>query len=120
LESFLKGESPNQLKMTRSNSTLLVVLLAIFTFPIWIGLAGGLFGLAAGLLGAIFGIIAGVFGAIFGVIGSLFGLVFGIFDWNSNGLFNWHFPYSGIRFFLIVAMVFVIVLMVNSKKKKSS
>ena len=49
-----------------SGSTIaLVVILAILTSPIWIGLAGGLFGIAVGLLATIFGIflaflIAGV------------------------------------------------------------
>ncbi len=95
--------------MTRSNSSLLLVLLIIFTFPIWIGIAGGLFGLIVGVFGACIGIIAGVLGAIFGAIGS----VFGIFDWFSFP----HIHLSGFRFFLVVAIIFAIVMMSRSKKK---
>ncbi len=88
--------------MTRSNSTLLIVLLMIFTFPIWIGIFGGLFGLAAGLFGVCIGIIAGIFGAIFGSIGY-------IFDWSFP-----HFPISGA---FVIALIFLIVLISKSKKK---
>jgi hypothetical protein len=80
----------------------------IFTFPIWIGIFGGLFGLVAGLFGACIGIIGAVFGAIFGVIGSIFS-----FDWFSFPFI--HFP--GFRFVLIVAFIFLIVLLRRSKKK---
>ncbi len=95
--------------MTRSNPSILIVLLIIFTFPIWIGIAGGLFGLIVGLFGACIGIIAGVFGVIFGAIGS----VFGIFDWFSFP----HIHIGGFRFFLIVAILFAIVMLSRSKKK---
>jgi hypothetical protein len=88
--------------MTRSNSTLLIVLLMIFTFPIWIGIFGGLIGLIFGLFGACIGIIAGIFGAIFGSIGSVF------------GIFGGSFPLSG---FFVVALIFLIVLISRSKKK---
>jgi hypothetical protein len=97
--------------MTRSNnSSLLIVLLIIFTFPIWIGIAGGVFGLIAGFFGACIGIIAGIFGAIFGAIGS----VFGVFDWFSFP----HIHIGGFRFFLVVAIIFAIVMMSRSKKKQ--
>jgi len=95
--------------MTRSNnSSLLIVLLLIFTFPIWIGIAGGLFGLVMGVFGACIGIIAGVFGAVFGGIGSIFG--------GSD----WYFPHihlPGLRFMVIVAIIFAVVMMSRSKKK---
>lgn len=46
---------------TRKNSdkywkNILIVILLVLTFPIWIGLVGGLFGLCVGIIGAIFGI----------------------------------------------------------------
>lgn len=90
-----------------SNSSVLVVILLIVTFPFWIGIIGGLFGLIAGAIGALIGIIAAVFGAIFGAIGS----VFGIFDWFP------HMHISGFRFFIFVAVIFAIVMMSRSKKK---
>jgi hypothetical protein len=80
----------------------------IFTFPIWIGIFGGLFGLAIGLFGACIGVIGAVFGAIFGVIGFVFSG-----DWFSFPFIH----FSGVRFALIVALVFFIVLLSRSKKK---
>jgi phosphotransferase system glucose/maltose/N-acetylglucosamine-specific IIC component len=80
----------------------------IFTFPIWIGIFGGLFGIAAGLFGACIGIIGAVFGVIFGIIGSVFSL-----EWSPFPFM--HVP--GFRFVLIVAFVFLIVLLSRSKKK---
>ncbi|HEU5290747.1 MAG TPA: hypothetical protein VFU05_08910 [Cyclobacteriaceae bacterium] len=90
-----------------SSSTLLVIILLIITFPFWIGIIGGLFGLIAGAIGAMIGMIAGVIGAVFGGIGS----VFGIFDWFPT------FHLSGFRFFIIVSIIFAIVMMSRSKKK---
>src|SRR5688572_2318297 len=54
-----------------STTTVLVVIVLLLSFPLWIGLIGGLFGLVIGLFGAAFGIIAGVLGAIFGVFTGL-------------------------------------------------
>lgn len=82
-----------------STSTLIVVLLVVFSFPIWIGIAGGLFGIIVGIFGAVFGIIAGVFGAVFGAIG-------GIFGW----LFNWHWPFSGFFHWNIFTILFIVII----------
>lgn len=98
--------------MSRSNSTLLIVLLMIFTFPIWMGIFGALFGVAAGLFGAVIGIIGGIFGAIFGTIFGVIGSIFS-FDWYPFPFF--HFP--GFRFVFIVAIIFLIVLLSRSKKR---
>lgn len=69
-----------------STSTVLIILLVILTFPVWIAIAGGLFGMTIGMIGAAFGIVAGVFGAVFGAIGAIFGWLFNIpfgwTDWN--------------------------------------
>lgn len=92
-----------------SNSSALMIILLLITFPLWIGIAGGLFGLIVGLIGACIGIIAAIFGAIFGAIGS----VFEIFDWFSFP----HIHIPGFRFFLIVAIIFAIVMISRSKKK---
>jgi hypothetical protein len=93
---------------TSSNSSVLVIILLIITFPLWIGILGGLFGIIAGLFGAVIGIIAAVFGAVFGAIGS----VFDIFDWESFP--HIHIPF---RFFLIVAIIFAVVMISRPKKK---
>lgn len=49
----------------------LIVILAILLSPIWIGLLGGLFGVAVGLLAGLFGIFVGllVIGVVFPVVG---------------------------------------------------
>ncbi len=86
-----------------STSTVLIVLLIVFTFPIWIGIAGGLFGIVVGIFGAIFGIIAGVFGAVFGTIGGVFGWLFN-WDWPFGGFFHWN-----ILTILIIAVIIVLV-----------
>ena len=102
---------------TSSTPTVLVIVLLVLTFPIWIGVAGGLFGLVVGLAGACVGIIAGIFGAIFGVIGAVLGGIFGIFDWNDynyDGI-SFHFPF--MKILIVIAIVFIIATL--SKKKKT-
>ena len=91
-----------------ATSTVLIVLLLVFTFPIWLGIAGGILGVVAGVFGAIIGIFAGIFGAIAGIIGGIFGWVF-----------DWHWPFPGFfhwNFFTIVAIVLVIALLSRSRK----
>ena len=87
--------------MSKSNSTLLIVLIVIFTFPLWIAVAGGIFGLIGGLFGALFSII----GALIGAIGSVIGAIFGGF-----GCFLDDFPFGGNRFFTALIIVLIIVL----------
>ncbi len=91
-----------------STSAILITLLIILTFPVWIGIAGGLIGIVVGIFGAVFGIIAGVFGAVFGAIG-------GIFGW----LFNWSWPFGGFfhwNVFSILAIVLVVLLVTRSRR----
>lgn len=71
---------------------------------------GGLVGLVAGLLGAFIGVIGAVFGAIFGAIGG----VLGAFDWFAFP----HIHISGLGFLLIVAIIFAVVMMSRSGKKR--
>lgn len=104
----------SKLPMTRSNTnssgtTVLVVLLIIFTFPIWIGILGGLFGIVIGICGAVIGVIAGVFGAIVGGVASLFG---GLFHWGwSDHNFFWNV-------LLATILAFAIVQLAKSRNKK--
>lgn len=100
--------------MTRSNTssgtTILIIILIIFTFPIWIGIAGGLFGLIAGLFGAAIGIIAAVFGAVFGIFGAVIGGIFG--NW-------WPSSHFGVNVFLAVCLVLAIVGLSKTRKNKT-
>jgi len=94
----------NAMQSKSSASTLLVILLIFLTFPIWLGISGGVLGLMAGLMAAIFGIFAGIFGAAFGVIGSMF---------------HWHWPFGGFfhwNFLTIILIVGIIVFISRSKK----
>ncbi|MBX7124298.1 MAG: hypothetical protein K1X47_01280 [Cyclobacteriaceae bacterium] len=93
--------------MTRSGSIFLVIVL-IFTFPIWIGIAGGMIGLVAGLLGALIGVAAGLFGAVMGVIGAIL-----------HGLFHpfqgWGFPFGAI---LMACFVVALIIALSAKARK--
>lgn len=91
-----------------TTTTLLIVLLVIFTFPIWIGIAGGILGIIAGIFGAGIGIIVGIFGAIFGAIG-------GIFGW----LFNWHWPFGGFfQWNIVTILILAIVVLLISRSRR--
>ena len=94
-----------------SASSVLLIVLLIVTFPIWIGIAGGLFGLIAGLFGAAIGLVAGIFGAIVGIFGAIFGW---IFDWNVH--MHWPVVFFGSGFFITIAIVLVVVLITRSRK----
>ena len=66
-------------KMSKSTKILIVVLL-VLTFPIWIGVVAGLFGVAVGIIGAAFGIVVGFLGSAFGlVVGGIACIFTGIF-----------------------------------------
>src|SRR6188768_4157774 len=98
---------------TSSTSTVLIVLIMVLTFPIWIGLAGGLFGLGVGLFGAIIGIIAGVFGAVLGAIGGMFGW---FFDWEWH---SWPFAFFwNVKLIVITMIVVAIILVTRSRNTK--
>jgi hypothetical protein len=113
---FEEEVSKNNLVMqTRSTSssttTVLIVVLLLLTFPLWIGILGGLFGMVAGLIGAAFGVVAGVFGAVFGAIAGAFGWMF---DWN--GPWNFHFGIWGMKFFMIVAIIVLVIHLSRPRK----
>ncbi len=97
-------------------ATLFLALLMLCTFPIWIGLFAGGFGIIIGLFGALFGVVAGVFGAIVGIIGALFeGIFGGIFGWSHDwNIFSW--PHFHIGRFEIVVIIIIIALVLNRRK----
>jgi hypothetical protein len=67
-----------------STTTILLIVLLIVTFPVWIGLAGGILGGIIGIFGTVIGAVMGLFGAVLGGILSLFGH---LFSWNFHGPF---------------------------------
>jgi hypothetical protein len=96
---------------TRSaTSTLLIVCLLVFTFPLWIAMAGGLIGLVAGIFGATIGIIAGAVGLMAGIIAFPFKLLLG---WGHGGWFP-HFHFHG---FLFLAGIILLIALLLKKKQ---
>lgn len=53
---------PKENKTTRN---ILIAVIIVLTFPVWIGIVGGLFGIIVGLLGAIFGIVVAAIAVVF-------------------------------------------------------
>src|ERR1043165_59245 len=97
--------------MTRNGSsssqTILLAIIVIITFPIWIGLFGALFGVAAGIFGAAIGIVGGIFGAIFGLIALPFKLLFGWGHWDWGcGWFGHHHGFGLIALIIVLALIF--------------
>jgi drug/metabolite transporter superfamily protein YnfA len=93
--------------MIKSSTTaVLLILLIVFSFPIWIGIIGGLFG-----------IIAGIFGAVFGVIGAIAGGIFHIFAGLFGWAFEWHWPFHiNWNGYTILVIAIIIVLLSRSRK----
>jgi hypothetical protein len=93
LERMIFEESFKKIMAAKSTSsnptTVLIIILLVLTFPLWLGIAGALFGVIIGIFGAAIGLIAGIFGAVFGAIGGLFGWMFN-WGWPFGGLFHWN------------------------------
>jgi len=81
----------------------------VFTFPIWVGIAGGLFGLTIGLFGAAIGIIAAIFGAIIGVCAAVISGLFG--GW-------WPDSHIGLNVLLAICLVLAIVMLSKTRREK--
>ncbi len=115
-KNMVKGHT-----MSKSASNALILILIIFTFPIWIGLAGGLFGLMMGLFGAFIGIVAGFFGLLGGALGAIIGAIAEVFSWVFGGFFGWdYYPNISLpRPLTLIVIVFVIALIVQSRKKQA-
>lgn len=94
-----------------TTTTLLIVLIVIFTFPVWIGILGGLFGIVMGLFGAAFGIVGAIFGIVFGGIGSLFG---SFFHWSWH---PWHFGFLGAKLFWFLFIVVLAAILLKPKSR---
>lgn len=96
-------------------ATLLLAIIVLFTFPIWLGLIAGGFGLIIGIFGAMFGMIAGVFGAIFGLFGWIIESIFnGIFGWGHDWSF-FSFPHFHINRFGTVALIIIAAFLISRR-----
>ncbi|NBP67694.1 MAG: hypothetical protein EBR30_26745 [Cytophagia bacterium] len=99
-----------------SNNSVLLLIILVLTFPLWIGLAGGLIGLVAGLFGLVIGLIAGVFGMLAGLIGGMFGFV----GWVFDGLFDFDMhPFNFVVSPFLILLFIVAVIMVYRSKQQT-
>lgn len=99
-----------------TSSTLLIVLIVIVTFPFWIGLGAGLFGLIVGLFAGLVGLVVGLIGAIVGIIGAIFNGIFGWGDWHHG----WHFngpEMNAFTWFVLLVIGALIITRRNTNKK---
>lgn len=89
---------------TRSNSStsIFVIILLIFTFPIWFAIAAALFGAIAGLFGAMIGIMGAIFGVLIAAITFPFRLIFGWHEWDFG--FHWS-PITWVVLLVIAALI---------------
>jgi hypothetical protein len=101
-----------------SNNSVLLLIILVLTFPLWIGLAGGLIGLVAGLFGLVIGLIAGVFGMLAGLIGGMFGFV----GWVFDGLFDFDMhPFNFVVSpFLILLFIVAVIMVFRSKQHNTT
>jgi hypothetical protein len=93
-----------------SSSTVLVVLALLITFPFWIALGAGLFGVVASVFGVLFGIITAIVGAIASIVTIPFKILFG---WGHG----WHFWPHHSNGFAWLAIIIIIALVLKSKNK---
>lgn len=112
---FLSGVCEILTMARSSNNTVLVLVILILTFPLWIGIAGGIIGLVAGAFGLVIGLVAGAFGLFAGLIGGMFGFVGWIFD----SLFDWdiHPINFTVSPFLLLLFIVAVVMVFRSKQQ---
>jgi hypothetical protein len=101
----------------KSNNNILILVLLILTFPLWIGLAGGLIGIFAGVFGLAIGLLAGVFG----IVVSIFAAFFSVFTWpfqEYDGFF--HFDGESLIWLLLIFFLGLALLNRSIKSKKET
>lgn len=110
-EQFLR--SLHQIPNTMQRPTLLIVLIVIFTFPLWIGLGAGLIGMIAGLFAGLVGLIIGLIGAIIGIFAALFDALFG---WDLS---DHHYTLGStyMNGYVWFALLLVIAFIITRKNK---
>jgi hypothetical protein len=90
-------------------NAILIAIIVIITFPLWIGILGGIFGLVIGGIGGLIGLIAGVFGIVIGTIGGVIG---SIFSWGY-----WDLGFWNGNFFIFFFVVLLIALAIKPRRK---
>jgi len=109
-------DNQNEIVMAKGLSAVLLAFIVLITFPLWIALMAGGFGVIVGIIAAIFGIFAGIFGAIIGVIGALLELIFGgIFNWDWHGP-QIHFPHVHLNGFVIAAIIITLAIVFSKRR----
>ncbi|MDD6038941.1 MAG: DUF1700 domain-containing protein [bacterium] len=74
-----KSESKKRGKMEERSKWILILIVAVFTFPVWIGVVGGAFGVLAGAIAAVIGIlVAVIILSVVGLIGGIPCMIYGI------------------------------------------
>lgn len=112
---FANGQD-KQINMIKAFGILIVGFIALVSLPIFLGLAGGLFGLIFGVVGGVIGLFCAVIGGVIGFIAGIFrGITHLLFGWHSDfGFHPWHWHLNGYTF----AAILVLILIVVSQKKK--
>jgi hypothetical protein len=95
-----------------STSTVLIIFILLLTFPFWIGLGAGLFGLIAGLFAGLVGLIVGLMGAVVGIMASIFKAIFGWGDWHG-----WHFNTPDMNAFTWFALLIIGALIITRRDR---
>ena len=82
------SEASKNRKQTDSRSKwILIILVAIFTFPFWIGVVGAIFGVLVAVVATIFGLlVASVALAAVGIVAGLICFIVGIVRFFTGGL----------------------------------
>lgn len=82
------SEASKNRKQTDSRSKwILIILVAIFTFPFWIGVVGAIFGVLVAVVATIFGLlVAAVALAAVGIVAGLICFIVGIVRFFTGGL----------------------------------
>lgn len=102
-------------RTSNSSTTLLIILMIVFTFPIWIGILGGIIGLFFGIIGGVLGLIGGLVGAILGVIAVIFKSIFhGIFGWTDHVDF---WPSFHVNKYFLLAVILVVAVAIQKRQR---
>lgn len=65
-----KGDRGYGKSEDKRTKVVLLVILVIITFPVWVAVAAGLFGILMGIFGILFGCLAGILGGTAGMLAS--------------------------------------------------
>ena len=77
LSNVEKQSNNSKSESMNSSTKILLIILLVFTFPLWIGVVAGLFGAVVGVIGGLFGIAVGLLATVIGLIVGGIGLMIG-------------------------------------------